>query len=801
MSNLSVKKPVVEINVINGFYIAVAGVDIEISSKKTKLLLFMLLNATGFSLQRSEVAELLWSRHGQRQALASLRQCLTGLRKVLGKGDYFLQVERTKISLNHRVLCCDLINILAKNRYDKSDIAALSLIASGDFLKEFMVEDPHIQAWLAEAKQGIYKKISLKIQGSLAQLYPRGDKARASEAIDFELAELKASYDQLLHALPPLPREAAATNFSMTEYKKAGTAKEQGFSPSDSALAQPLIERLFYLKKRVKVFWLDGYLAKSLDNKKHLTLEFKLCEQDVLAPYPLDSQSSASKTRYSLQNLIDIYSDSHGSILVLGKPGAGKTIVMLELVRHFLENEPQYGITPSPIVLNASSWRNGKSFLFWIIAELEEHYLLPEEFAMALIEEKMLLFFIDGLDELSEEYILAFIQEVNSFIKQYPLVGLSVFSRSSRYRAQQHKLCLFRGFEICDLSLQQKQAYISSISQASGYSSAEMWPISLENIATPFDCSLLQYVFGQKDAGEVNEQQMVEVYLYKALGDSGKHYFHDLKQLAIMMREQEKSFFVIDNIYYQYLSLGVSRFFSKAIPIFIVAFSVIGWIAWVTFQKVDNTLFYAMILSFSGLLGVLLTIACGEAEELRLLPHARFSLSEIYRKGYKRFVISFYAAVAPSGFFCWFYGFKVGLFFIFSIALGFIIHAGLSFDDKHYLDANRVHYGSLVKSSLLNALVAGGAGSLLGLLGDIFLFDSADGVGAVFLGLINFYLFGGHGVLQHFTTRLLLTIEGRLRFRYKPFFAAMKNKKLLYEVGRSIYFPHKIIQDFLSGKR
>jgi predicted NACHT family NTPase len=60
-----------------------------------------------------------------------------------------------------------------------------------------------------------------------------------------------------------------------------------------------------------------------------------------------------------------------GRLLILGKPGAGKTTMLLELAKELVQRAEQDLSEPVPILLSLSSWQNDQqSITDWIVAEL-----------------------------------------------------------------------------------------------------------------------------------------------------------------------------------------------------------------------------------------------------------------------------------------------------------------------------------------------------------------------------------------------------------------------------------------------
>ena len=91
-----------------------------------------------------------------------------------------------------------------------------------------------------------------------------------------------------------------------------------------------------------------------------------------------------------------------GRLVVLGEPGAGKTVVALHLLLDVLEHRHDREGKPGPIPLrvNAASWDTACSFTDWLTGILASQYSLQPRVARQLIETGRALPVLDGLDEM-----------------------------------------------------------------------------------------------------------------------------------------------------------------------------------------------------------------------------------------------------------------------------------------------------------------------------------------------------------------------------------------------------------------
>jgi len=122
---------------------------------------------------------------------------------------------------------------------------------------------------------------------------------------------------------------------------------------------------------------------------------------------------------------------SPSRLIILGRAGAGKSILVIKLARDLLATR-QAG-TPVPIILPAAAWDLKTGLPEWIADQLcRNHPGLAHRvrdttgkvttLALALVTDNMVLPIIDGLDELPKEQRSRAIEKINKFGSDAPLV-------------------------------------------------------------------------------------------------------------------------------------------------------------------------------------------------------------------------------------------------------------------------------------------------------------------------------------------------------------------------------------------
>ena len=92
-------------------------------------------------------------------------------------------------------------------------------------------------------------------------------------------------------------------------------------------------------------------------------------------------------------------------LVILGAPGAGKTVLALELLVRLLEQRRGSitAIEPVPIRLSLPAWNIDQPFTEWLAAQLSARYGLADEVAKKLVATGRILPVLDGLDEMDPE--------------------------------------------------------------------------------------------------------------------------------------------------------------------------------------------------------------------------------------------------------------------------------------------------------------------------------------------------------------------------------------------------------------
>lgn len=320
----------------------------------------------------------------------------------------------------------------------------------------------------------------------------------------------------------------------------------------------------------------------------------------------------------------DVYKQVNQELLILGAPGAGKTILLLSLAQQLVEQAIKDETQPLPVLLPLCSWAARQQTLQdWLGEQLTRLYDVPTAIALHWIKEGSLLFLLDGLDEMPKSARPACVSAINFYHRTHmgPLV---VCSRWLEYQeiAQQQRLFLQSAVLIRALSLDQIEAYLTAGGEAlrdlhtafAQYSSLQelaTTPLMLNVLARTYSDTSVE---GPAEQKELLEQQVWASYIRRMVeqkGDPGRYVLSymctHLQWLARQMRTHNQVVFYLEYLQPDWLTTFL-LFFYRIIAVYLPA-ALIGML--VSLLLVAATYFslspfHIGMLLDGGLLGVVL---------------------------------------------------------------------------------------------------------------------------------------------------------------------------------------------------
>ncbi|MDP2310633.1 MAG: trypsin-like peptidase domain-containing protein [Pseudomonadota bacterium] len=214
--------------------------------------------------------------------------------------------------------------------------------------------------------------------------------------------------------------------------------------------ARPVRE-LDILRRRVQETWIQGVLVGATAGVAAFTVD-RASRPEVLASRPVAPRRvrnvgaiPASRTQSSL------YEESNGALLLLGAPGAGKTVALLELARDLLETAEMDPAAPVPVVLVLSAW-SGEPLHDWIVEELRRRYQIPVATGRTWLAARSLVILLDGLDEVATPLRRACVDAFNALRNLDGLLGVAITCRREEYECLEARLDVALAVELLPLS-------------------------------------------------------------------------------------------------------------------------------------------------------------------------------------------------------------------------------------------------------------------------------------------------------------------------------------------------------------
>jgi hypothetical protein len=185
----------------------------------------------------------------------------------------------------------------------------------------------------------------------------------------------------------------------------------------------------FMLAQAVKEQWEAEAEVRSLHEPNPIRLRWSVVGQASAVSAPALRRLARPKSQWldrrrpppgGLDEIAGVFEKAHnGQLLVLGDPGAGKSVLAILLTLGLLERRTRQG-GPVPLLLSLSSWDPKSEHLHeWVVARLLEDYPELANSAMygpkageRLVASSHLLPILDGLDEIPDELHAAAIAAV-----------------------------------------------------------------------------------------------------------------------------------------------------------------------------------------------------------------------------------------------------------------------------------------------------------------------------------------------------------------------------------------------------
>jgi DNA polymerase III delta prime subunit len=587
------------------------------------------------------------------------------------------------------------------------------------------------------------------------------------------------------------------------------------------------------IKDEVESRW-----AQSLHNRVVIQQPKELQPKQVETPWGVEvrlnhlpNQLLSPETK-----LVDVFQQSNidSKLLIIGDPGNGKTITLLELAKQLITQAEDDTNRAIPVLLNLSSWKDKKQLLLqWLSAELVSKYDVSLNIAEELLENHRILPLLDGLDETPWQE--SCVEAINQFVESaYRPPGLVVCSRKEGYEFINAKLKLNGAICLQPVAKAEVQKYFAdmkclqlwqTIKNSDAFVKLLESPLMLNFMVLVGQEMLVEDEVTLKSTKEL-EESLLDAYIQHMLNKEIENVSYSQQRepsaqktqewLALLANkyqdksqtefsgfslEQMQPHWLPNRCYKQIYALGVGIIFGLSLGL------IVGSIVWLTISILFEPVWGTILVLAIGLFIIIPSslwafFTVGQAEKIEPVETLNFSMIKLF----KSLIIGLIAGLITwklSG---------VMVFSIVGILVGLI--EGVSGSNiKKIKIPNQGIWQSVKNASLFALMGAIGMAipaaimskQLRAIIVESSVLQNRIGtvnivLSAIIVGALFGFTQAGMAGIQHFTLRLILWCNGYIPWNYARFLNYATERKFLQRVGGRYQFIHKLLQVRLAGK-
>lgn len=576
------------------------------------------------------------------------------------------------------------------------------------------------------------------------------------------------------------------------------------------------------LLNKVKNYWIKGVLETSLHGVVLIELGLENRFDALDRPWGMLWETPEQARQPIPKNLriIDLFQQMGAgcSLLILGEPGAGKTITLLELARDLIAQAEQDINQPIPVVFNLSAWTNEKiTIAEWLVRELNTKYQVSKEIGKTWIKNQQLRLLLDGLDEVSTLRRDACVAAINKFSQEYGETEIVVCSRIKDYEALSHRFRFQGAVLIQPLTLEQIHQYLQHAgSELAAVSTTLQADTTMQELAkSPLMLSIMTLAYQGLSITELpgmnleeRRQHLFDKYIQRMLARrsasteySHKQAMHWLIWLAQTLKNQSQTVFFIERMQPDLLSVKWQKFlYMSGLVVAFILITGLAGIMILPIQKVLIALFFTKVF-------FLLIFGFGKinpAETLKwswrnarkhlvlgLIGGVIFGVmlkltAELINSPINWQIVVHIMQIIHDG---WVRGVVFGL----NLGIIYVLTRGLTSPSIQTLTVP--NQGIL--QSAKNAIIFGSIGFLLLGLAAITL-NLQSLVWAILGLLFGVAAGGGEACIKHFILRVILYYNGYIPWNYAHFLNYATERIFLQKVGGGYIFVHRSLLEHFA---
>jgi len=178
-------------------------------------------------------------------------------------------------------------------------------------------------------------------------------------------------------------------------------------------------------------------------------------------------RSSGGPSEGNLATIAQYYQSlSPKRLVILGDPGAGKTVLALELVIQLLEQRRPDGDVPVPVLVSAAACDTNVPWERWLTQYLARRFSMSTHVMGTLLRDGHILPIVDGLDEMdlpgAPHRANALVSMLNSYIQGRERAAVVVTCRRAEYQTLTRQVDRATHVEMLPLTSYEAATYLSN---------------------------------------------------------------------------------------------------------------------------------------------------------------------------------------------------------------------------------------------------------------------------------------------------------------------------------------------------
>jgi NACHT domain len=523
--------------------------------------------------------------------------------------------------------------------------------------------------------------------------------------------------------------------------------------------------------------------------------------------------------------ILEVYQEAGDGLLILGKPGAGKSTWLYDLALALTERAERDATQLPPVLVSLSSWAQKRLPLEqWLAEELQTKYQIPLTLARGWLLADQLLPLLDGLDEMAEEARSACIEKINTYRRDHSL-PIVVSSRSAEYFSQERRLHLQSAIEVQLLTPQRVDGYLKGGGKPlAAVRAALRINATLRGLlATPLMLRIVMHVYRDKTAkdlpqlgsAEEQQRQVFEHYVTGMLEQPTRKWRYPPDQtrkwliwLAQQMKQRGVTEFYVERLQPDWLPKWPRILYRWSVGLI---FGMVGLPLGALLGLSIGVAFKLPFWQYLGLvcallMGLYIGVSCGLDSKIEPVEELIWSRKVLW------FVLFFVLLGVPAS--VQLGGLLYGLYFVLLGVPTFVLLGGLLFgiSGKQLSERSMLSPNEGIRRSLKYGLLLLAAGLLYGLLvWLIYLwgpFESPMGgltgllsalIAGLLIGLIAAPRVGLFAAAQHYTLRFWLWHARLFPWRAVALLEDATTHILLQRVGGGYSFIHPLFQEYFAS--